>query len=54
MVPIAIGLNINWVAIGDRFNLFFLTFTTSYGGKKVNQPLSANEVLQVRSVTPVT
>ena len=22
MVPIAIGLNINWVAIGDRFNLY--------------------------------
>ena len=26
MVPIAIGLNINWVAIGDRFNLFFLYY----------------------------
>ena len=25
MVPIAIGLNINWVAIGDRFNLYHVT-----------------------------
>ena len=38
MVPIAIGLNINWVAIGDRFN-FHAREEASTGN-----PVTGNEV----------
>ena len=53
MVPIAIGLNINWVAIGDRFNLFHVELFSGKLGLLVSSRAPSVKEVILNPVLPV-